>query len=116
MMTPIARAARGCTALIGGALIVSACGSNGADGGGVGAALSGEPASEGEARALDEAAEMLEQNRLPDGVVPDIGAADAPPDDAPQPGASQADPPSPDTPPTEPPPPDARGTVEGASD
>jgi len=80
-MTPIARAARGCTALIGGALIVSACGSNGADGGGVGAALSGEPASEGEARALDEAAEMLEQNRLPDGVLPegvlpDAGAAD----------------------------------------
>ena len=101
MMTPIARAARGCTALIGGALIVSACGSNGADGGGVGAALSGEPASEGEARALDEAAEMLEQNRLPDGVVPDIGGADAP---------------SPDTPPTEAPPPDARGTVEAASD
>ena len=88
MMTPIARAARGCTALIGGALIVSACGSNGADGGGVGAALSGEPASEGEARALDEAAEMLEQNRLPDGVVPDIGAADTP----------------------------SRGTVEAASD
>ena len=101
MMTPIARAARSCTALIGGALIVSACGSNGADGGGVGAALSGEPASEGEARALDEAAEMLEQNRLPDGVVPDIGGADAP---------------SPDTPPTEAPPPDARGTVEAASD
>ena len=101
MMTPIARAARGCTALIGGALIVSACGSNGTDGGGVGAALSGEPASEGEARALDEAAEMLEQNRLPDGVVPDIGAADTP---------------SPDTPPTEAPPPDARGTVEAASD
>ena len=30
--------------------------------------------SEGEARALDEAAEMLDQKRLPDGAVPDLEA------------------------------------------
>ena len=77
MITPIARAAWGCTALIGGALSLSAC----APDGGVGGEVSQGAISEGEARALDEAAEMLEQRRLPDGVLPegvlpDAGAAD----------------------------------------
>jgi hypothetical protein len=42
--------------------------------------------SEGEARALDEAAEMLDERRLPDGVLPETGAPEAQeqPDAAPQ--------------------------------
>ncbi|MEE4199762.1 hypothetical protein [Erythrobacter sp.] len=42
--------------------------------------------SEGEARALDEAAQMLEEKRLPEGVIPDRApatgapAVQAPPD------------------------------------
>lgn len=34
--------------------------------------------SEGEARALDEAAEMLEERQLPDGVLPSPGPETAP--------------------------------------
>lgn len=49
------------------ALLLAAC-----DGGGP----SGGPGavSEGEARALDEAAEMLEERRLPEGVLPSTGS------------------------------------------
>ena len=48
--------------------------------------------SEGEARALDEAAEMLEERRLPDGVLPPSapdGAGEATPDPAPEEGLQQ---------------------------
>ena len=38
--------------------------------------------SEGEARALDEAAEMLEERGLPDGVLPPTGTPAAPTDGA----------------------------------
>lgn len=38
--------------------------------------------SEGEARALDEAAEMLEERRLPDGVLPQADTQAAPTEDA----------------------------------
>ena len=102
MITPIARAARGCAALIGGALMVSAC----APDGGVGGEVSQGAVSEGEARALDEAAEMLEQRQLPDGALPDRETGDAPPADAPPANVSQPDTPSPE----------ARGTLGAASD
>lgn len=45
------------------ALLVSACGSGGADGPG--------SVSVDEAQALDEAAEMLEERRLPEGALPE---------------------------------------------
>lgn len=58
--------------LIAPALLLSACDSAGGSGG-PGAV------SEGEARALDEAAEMLEERRLPEGALPPTGAEAATP-------------------------------------
>ncbi|BDI59981.1 hypothetical protein [Qipengyuania nanhaisediminis] len=46
------------------ALALAACDGGGADGPGA--------VSEGEARALDEAAEMLEQRNLPEGALPPV--------------------------------------------
>lgn len=45
-------------------LLLAACDSGGGDGAGA--------VSEGEARALDEAAEMLEERRLPEGALPPV--------------------------------------------
>lgn len=41
--------------------------------------------SEGEARALDEAAEMLEERNLPDGALPPTGQEALPTDPVPEP-------------------------------
>lgn len=41
----------------------------------------------GEARALDEAAEMLDERRLPEDALPDARAAEAPADSRPDAGA-----------------------------
>ncbi len=49
------------------ALLLAACDSAGGGSSGPGAV------SEGEARALDEAAEMLEERELPEGVLPPVG-------------------------------------------
>lgn len=46
-------------------MVLAGCDSGGAGTGGPGAV------SEGEAQALDEAAEMLDERRLPDGVLPE---------------------------------------------
>jgi len=61
-MRPVAAGA----ALLTASLILSACDNSASSGPGA--------VSEGEARALDEAAEMLEEQRLPEGVLPDSGA------------------------------------------
>lgn len=45
-------------------LLLCACDNAGSDGAGA--------VSEGEARALDEAAEMLEERRLPEGAIPPV--------------------------------------------
>ncbi len=50
-------------------LALAACGDSGGSAPGA--------VSEGEAKALEEAAEMLDERRLPDGVVPDIEAPPA---------------------------------------
>ena len=50
------------------AMMLAACDSPGGGSSGPGAV------SEGEARALDEAAEMLEERELPEGVLPPTGA------------------------------------------
>nr|WP_298931571.1 hypothetical protein [uncultured Erythrobacter sp.] len=62
-------------ALCAAGIALSACGNSGGTAPGA--------VSEGEARALEEAAEMLEERRLPDGVVPDPDSpvAVAPDDD-----------------------------------
>ena len=62
-----------CCALLAACLSLAAC--DGAGGSAPGAV------SEGEARALDEAAEMLDQQRLPDAALPDIDPSEikAPP-------------------------------------
>ncbi|MEP5725842.1 MAG: hypothetical protein ABJ311_05460 [Erythrobacter sp.] len=52
---------------------LSACGSGGSDPADTGI-------SEGEARALDEAAEMLDEKRLPDDAIPPIDGEDQPAD------------------------------------
>ena len=55
-------------------------------------AVSGSPGavSEGEAQALDEAAEMLEERSLPEGVLPPLEAPQqAPGQDAPQEEATE---------------------------
>lgn len=55
-------------------VLLSACGSGGADGPG--------SVSPDEAEALDDAAEMLEEGRLPEGALPPVGVpADAPQDE-----------------------------------
>ena len=54
-------------------LLLAACDMPGSSGSGPG------EVSEGEARALDEAAEMLEERSLPDGVLPQTGDGAAPP-------------------------------------
>ncbi|MEM7779553.1 MAG: hypothetical protein AAF697_04065 [Pseudomonadota bacterium] len=66
---PASRAGLAYTALLP-VILLSACDAGGASGG-PGAV------SEGEARALDEAAEMLEERRLRDGVLPETGAESA---------------------------------------
>ena len=58
-------------------LIVSGCDNSGGTAPGA--------VSEGEARALEEAAEMLDERRLPEGVTPDL---DAPADAAAEPDAA----------------------------
>lgn len=55
----------GSAALISAALLLSACDAGGGSAPGA--------VSEGEARALDEAAEMLDERRLPEGVLPPTG-------------------------------------------
>lgn len=55
-------------------LFLSACGSGGADGPG--------SVSPDEAQALDDAAEMLEERRLPGGALPPVGEPVAAPDGA----------------------------------
>lgn len=64
-------------------LLIAACDSAGGDGAGA--------VSEGEARALDEAAEMLEERRLPDEAIPPIvpEAGDATASETEQEGASE---------------------------
>ena len=47
-------------------LVVAACDNSGG--------MAPGAVSEGEARALEEAAEMLDERRLPDGVTPDLDA------------------------------------------
>lgn len=47
--------------------VLSACGSGGADGPG--------SVSPDEAQALDEAAEMLEERRIPEGALPEVAPA-----------------------------------------
>ena len=60
------------------ALLLAACdGPGGSSGPGA--------VSEGEARALDEAAEMLEERNLPDGVLPATGPGANPREEAPEP-------------------------------
>lgn len=54
-------------------MALAGCDSSGTGSGGPGAV------SEGESQALDEAAEMLDQRRLPDGVLPEPGTADKTP-------------------------------------
>jgi len=54
-------------------LLLSACGSGGADGPG--------SVSVDEAQALDEAAEMLDERRLPEGALPPVGGSVAAPQD-----------------------------------
>lgn len=49
------------------AVAISAC-----DSGGNGANAGPGAVSEGEARALDEAASMLDEKRLPEGALPDV--------------------------------------------
>lgn len=56
------------TALVSG-LVLSACGSGGADGPG--------SVSVDEAKALDEAAEMLEERRLPEGALPPVASPES---------------------------------------
>lgn len=57
-------------------LPLAACDSSGTGGSGPGGI------SEGEARALDDAASMLEERELPDGVLPPRGADMLPPAEA----------------------------------
>lgn len=60
--------------LIGPLLLLTACDSAGGSRGGPGAV------SEGEARALDEAAQMLEERRLPEGALPSEATSPTPTD------------------------------------
>lgn len=59
------RAARPASFALIAPVLLAACGGGGNTGAGA--------VSEGEARALDEAAEMLEERRLPDGALPPPG-------------------------------------------
>lgn len=65
-------------ALASSALALSACGPSGGSAPGA--------VSEGEAQALEEAAEMLDERRLPEGALPPVEA----PGTVPSPAASQA--------------------------
>lgn len=60
------------------ALPLTGCDSPGAGSSGPGGV------SEGEARALDDAASMLEKRELPEGVLPPTGADVLPPEDPPE--------------------------------
>ncbi|MFU7526910.1 hypothetical protein [Qipengyuania sp. ASV99] len=69
-------------ALVSTALALSACGSAGSSAPGA--------VSEGEAQALEEAAEMLDERRLPEGALPPVGAV--PPPAAPESPSQAANP------------------------
>ena len=68
----IRRKARFGAAFLAPAILLAACD------GGPGTSSGPGGVSEGEARALDEAAEMLEERQLPDGVLPSPGADNPP--------------------------------------
>lgn len=73
-----------CAALIPIFALASACGPADNDPGPGGVTV-------GEARALDEAAAMIDQRRLPESALPEIGEDDAPKPPKPGPGETAAD-------------------------
>ncbi|MEO0462769.1 MAG: hypothetical protein AAF127_06540 [Pseudomonadota bacterium] len=62
----IPRALAGASCLLAVGITLTACDSAGSGGGAAGGV------TEGEARALDEAAKMLDEKRLPEGALPDV--------------------------------------------